>query len=89
MQLSMIVTIVNIINFTTIVLNVQHRPMGGIDSCILLLNELLLILFVGYGKHKIVKLLAKYLSLDDRQLAHFALGDTQQQNGVHDKSFLR
>ena len=47
------------------------------------------ILFVGYGKHKILKLLAKNLSLDDRQLAHFKLGDTQQQNWVHVESFLR
>ena len=40
-----------------------------------------------YGKHKIVKLLAKNLSLNDCQLAHFVLGDTQQQDGVHDESF--
>ena len=46
-------------------------------------------LFVGYGKHKIVKLLAKNLFSNDCQLAHFALGDIQQQNGVHDESFLR
>ena len=46
-------------------------------------------MFVGYGKHKIVKLLAKHLSLDDRQLAHFALADMQQQNGGHDERFLR
>ena len=47
-------------------------------------------LFMGYGKHKILKpLLAKNLSLDDRQLAHFTLGDTQQQNRVHIESFLR
>ena len=40
---------------------------------------------MGYGKHKIVKLLAKNLSLDNRKLAHFAHGDTQQQNEVRDK----
>ena len=34
--------------------------------------------------------LTKNLSLDDRQLAHFTIGDTQQQNGVrHVESFLR
>ena len=33
--------------------------------------------------------ISQNLSLDDRQLAHFALGDTQQQNGEHDESFLR
>ena len=36
-----------------------------------------------------MKLLAKNLSLDDRQLAHFTLGDAQQQNGVYVESFLR
>ena len=40
---------------------------------------------MGYGKHKIVKLLAKNLSLDNCKLAHFAHGDTQQQNEVRDK----
>ena len=40
-----------------------------------------------YGKHKIEKFLTKNLSLDDRQLADFTLGDTQQQYGGIDESF--
>ena len=39
--------------------------------------------------HKIVKLLAKNLSLDDCQLADFVLGDTQQQNGGLEIAFFR
>ena len=42
---------------------------------------------VRYGRHKIEKLLTKNLSLDDRQLANFTLGDSQQKYGGIDESF--
>ena len=41
-----------------------------------------------YGRPKITKLLAKNLSLDDRQLDNFALGGTQQHYGGIDESFF-
>ena len=41
-----------------------------------------------YGRHKIEKFITKNLSLDDRQLADFTLGDTQQQYGGISRVFL-
>ena len=40
-----------------------------------------------YVRHKIENFLTKNLSLDDRQLADFMPGDTQQQYGGIDESF--
>ena len=46
------------------------------------------IIFVRYGRHKIEKLFTKHFCLDDRQLADFMLGDTQQQYEGIDESFF-
>ena len=44
--------------------------------------------FVRYGWLKIAKLLAKNLSLDDRQLDILPLGGTQQKHRGIDESFF-
>ena len=45
-------------------------------------------MFVCYGRHKIAKLLAKNLSLDDRQFDNFALGSTQQHYRGNDEALF-
>ena len=45
-------------------------------------------LFIRYGRPKIIKLLTKNLFYDNRQLINLMLGGTQQQNGGIDESFF-